>query len=174
MIDIIVYFVGVWDIIFSLWYKPSRNLNLKWRWHPPLPPRFTAWGWGVGGHYQSHKKYKTEGKGSRRRKIVKKYGIQPNFLLTRDASAWYDKVSDQWHVSVPKWGESESGLRSVRKVKLAFIWCISSTNNVKSCKNSMKQLKRPTSLISHWFPVEMVHIGPKLHMHFKVAWDQLF
>ena len=26
----------------------------------------------------------------------------------------------------------------------------------------MKQLKRPTSLISHWFPVEMVHNGPKL------------
>ena len=29
-------------------------------------------------------------------------------------------------------------------------------------KNSMKQLKQPTSLISHWFPVEMVHNGPKL------------
>ena len=26
----------------------------------------------------------------------------------------------------------------------------------------MKQLKRPTSLISHWLPVEMVHNGPKL------------
>ena len=94
------------------------------------PQRFTAWGWGVGGHYQCHKKYKTEGKGSRRRKIVKKYGIQPNFLLTRDASAWYDKVSDQWHVSVPKWGESESG----RKSEISLIWCISTTNNVKSCK----------------------------------------
>ena len=29
-------------------------------------------------------------------------------------------------------------------------------------KKSMKQLKRSTSLISHWFPVEMVHNGPKL------------
>ena len=26
----------------------------------------------------------------------------------------------------------------------------------------MKQFKWPTSLISHWFPVEMVHNGPKL------------
>ena len=31
----------------------------------------------------------------------------------------YDKESDQWHVSVPKKGESESGRRSVGKVKLA-------------------------------------------------------
>ena len=29
-------------------------------------------------------------------------------------------------------------------------------------KNSMKQLKRPTSLIYHWFSVEMVHNGQKL------------
>ena len=29
-------------------------------------------------------------------------------------------------------------------------------------KKSMKQLERPTSLISHWFPMEMVHVGPKL------------
>ena len=50
-----------------------------------------------------------------------------------------------------------------RKSDMSIIWCISITNNVKSCKKkSMKQLKRPTSLISHWFPVEMVHNGPKL------------
>ena len=29
-------------------------------------------------------------------------------------------------------------------------------------KKSLKQLKRPNSLISHWFSVEMVHNGPKL------------
>ena len=29
-------------------------------------------------------------------------------------------------------------------------------------KKSLKQLKRPNSLISHWFPVEMVQTGPKL------------
>ena len=29
-------------------------------------------------------------------------------------------------------------------------------------KNSMKYLKQPTSMISHWFPVEKVHNGPKL------------
>ena len=30
-------------------------------------------------------------------------------------------------------------------------------------KKSMKQLERPTSLISHWFPMEMVDNGPKLY-----------
>ena len=32
-------------------------------------------------------------------------------------------------------------------------------------KKSMKQLKRPTSLISHWFPVEMVQNRPNLCKH---------
>ena len=51
----------------------------------------------------------------------------------------------------------------VGKSEISIIWCLSITNNVKSCKifNETAQ-KRPTSLISHWFPVEMVHIGPKL------------
>ena len=39
----------------------------------------------------------------------------------------------------------------VGKSEMSIFWCISITNNVNSCKNSMKQLKRPTSLISHWF-----------------------
>ena len=36
-------------------------------------------------------------------------------------------------------------------------------------KKSMKHLKRPTSLISHWLPVEMVHNGPKLCKRKRVA-----
>ena len=55
----------------------------------------------------------------------------------------------------------------VRKSEMSIIWCISITNNViwfhlNHAQNSMKQLKRPTSLISHWFSVEMVQNGPKL------------
>ena len=45
-----------------------------------------------------------------------------------------------------------------------LICCISTTIMWNHAKNSMKhlKLKRPTALISHWFPVEMVHNGPKL------------
>ena len=56
-----------------------------------------------------------------------------------------------------KWSEK------CRKSEVNLIWCISTTNNAKS----MKQLKGPTSLI-HWFPVEMVHNGPKLCKHKRV------
>ena len=57
----------------------------------------------------------------------------------------------------------------VGKSEMSIIWCISITM-WNHAKNSMKQLKRP--LISHWFPVEMVHIGPKLckrKLFFSVA-----
>ncbi len=36
-------------------------------------------------------------------------------------------------------------------------------------KNSMKQLKRPTSLISYWLPVKIVQNGPKLCKRKRVA-----
>ena len=41
-----------------------------------------------------------------------------------------------------------------KKSEMSIIWCISFT------KNSMKQLKQPTSMISHWFSVEMVQNRP--------------
>ena len=52
----------------------------------------------------------------------------------------------------------------VGKSEMSIIWCISITNNViYQTKNSMKQLKWPTALISHWFSVVMVQNGPKLY-----------
>ena len=47
------------------------------------------------------------------------------------------------------------------KSDMSIISCISITEILQ--KKSMKQLKRPTLLISHWFPVEMVHNVPKLY-----------
>ena len=65
--------------------------------------------------------------------------------------------------SSPKVGWKWKWSNGVGKSEMSIIWCISITNNVKSNKKkSMKQLKRPNSLISHWFSVEMVHNGPKL------------
>ena len=59
------------------------------------------------------------------------YNIYQNqlFKCTKEGKKFrHDSFSDQWHVWVPKWGESESGRRIVGKVKLT------TTNNVKSCK----------------------------------------
>ena len=70
-------------------------------------------------------------------------------------------------VSMSAWSSPKVGWKSkwsngVGKSEMSIIWCISIANNVKAKKKSMKQLKRPTSLIFHWFHVEMVHNGPKL------------
>ena len=54
--------------------------------------------------------------------------------------------ADQWK---RKWSNG------VGKSEISLIWCV-------YLPQTMKQLKRPTSLISHWFLVEMVHNEPKL------------
>ena len=58
--------------------------------------------------------------------------------------------------SSPKVGWEWKWSNGVGKSEMSIIWCMSITKNVKSNKKTMKQLKRPTSLISHWFPVGMV------------------
>ena len=70
-------------------------------------------------------------------------------------SAWVQDL-------VPKSNESESGQMVPEKVKWAYYDVYLSQTMWNQTKKSLKQLKRPNSLISHWFPVEMVHNGPKL------------
>ena len=74
----------------------------------------------------------------------------------------YDAVSVWVQDLVPKSDESESGQMVPEKVKWAWYDVYLSQTMWNQTKKSLKQLKRPNSLISHWFPVEMVHNGPKL------------
>ena len=84
-----------------------------------------------------------------------------NFIWVLDVQSFYDICSNG------KKSRLRQGLRSMtrlcskvgwkwsekhRKSEISLIWCISTTNNAmwNHAKNSMKQLKRPTSLISHW------------------------
>ena len=95
-----------------------------------------------------------------------------NFIWVLDVQSFYDICSNG------KKSRLRQGLRSMtrlcskvgwkwsekhRKSEISLIWCISTTNNAmwNHAKNSMKQLKRPTSLISHWFSVEEVQNGRK-------------
>ena len=104
-----------------------------------------------------------------------------NFIWVLDVQSFYDICSNG------KKSRLRQGLRSMtrlcskvgwkwsekhRKSEISLIWCISTTNNAmwNHAKNSMKQLKRPTSLISHWFPVEMVHNGLKLCKRFFLCY----
>ena len=65
-------------------------------------------------------------------------------------------------ISVCQTHESESGEMVSEKVKWALSDVYLSQTMWNQTKSSMKQLKRPTSLISHWFSVEMVQKGTKL------------
>ena len=74
----------------------------------------------------------------------------------------YDAVSVWVQDLVPKSDESESGQMVPEKVNWAWYDVYLSQTMWNQTKKSLKQLKRSNSLISHWFPVEMVHNGPKL------------
>ena len=74
----------------------------------------------------------------------------------------YGAVSASVFIWVPKLGESRSGQMVSEKVKWALFDVYLSQTLWNLTKNSLKQLKRPISVISHWFSVKMVQKGPKL------------
>ena len=83
-----------------------------------------------------------------------------------------NKNKTQWRSRVAKFELGRKGgdlwRNGFRMTQSATIYkrtCLRWTNGVKKvkwAKNSMKHLKRPTSVISHQFPVELVQNVPKL------------
>ena len=59
----------------------------------------------------------------------------------------FDKFSDQGYTSLPKPDESESGQMVLKQVKWALSSVYLSQTMWNPTKNSMKRLKRPTSVI---------------------------
>ena len=69
------------------------------------------------------------------------------YSITEDNECEYDELSDQGYISLPKPDESESGQMVLKQVKWALSSEYLSQTIWNPTKNSMKRLKRPTSVI---------------------------
>ena len=63
------------------------------------------------------------------------FSTNPTGEQTYHLPSLYDEVQDQGYTSVPKSEEIESGQMAL-KIEMDIFWCISITNNVKSCNKN--------------------------------------